>query len=68
MERKEKLIEELKTERYRFLQMFMDSKDHDLAINYLETGVAPRDININNYPLLFSAVCDFETLCNDYDV
>jgi hypothetical protein len=63
---KEKLIEELKKERERFLNRNQDTIEHDLTIKYLQTGILPR--NWEDYELLGAAKDDFNTLCSDYGV
>lgn len=66
MEKKLKLIEALKKERYSFEKLGHDTTEHDVAIEYLETGSTNEDPD--EYSLLDSVMNDFETTCSDYSV
>jgi hypothetical protein len=66
MERKLKLIEELKKEAERLRKQHLVTIDHQYAIEYLETGKLPMLINIEEYDILNAAVNDYECLLSDY--
>lgn len=66
MERKRKLIEALKEERERFKQRGHDVLEHDIAIEFLETGKTNKDPD--EYELLDAVMNDYNTTCSDYDV
>lgn len=66
MERKLKLIEKLKEERERFSQRGQSTLEHDIAIEYLETGKTDEDPD--EYELLDAVMNDFDCLCSDYEV
>jgi len=63
-ERKQKLIDALKSERLRFVERGQDTTEHDIAIEYLETGKTDEDPD--EYELLDAVMNDFETVCSDY--
>ncbi len=63
MERKLKLIEALKEERKRFQN---NITEHDIAIEYLETGKTDEDPE--EYELLDAVMNDFDCTCSDYGV
>lgn len=62
--KKEKLIEALKKERERFIKWGKPTKDHDLTIEYLETGDYPQDYE--DFEILEAAINDFDCICQDY--
>jgi hypothetical protein len=64
--RKQKLIEALKEEQSRFKQIGHDIVDHDIAIEYLETGKTDEDPDY--YELLDAVMNDYDTICSDYGV
>ncbi len=64
MERKLKLIEALKEERERFLKRGQSTLEHDIAIEYLETGKTDEDPD--EYELLDAVMNDFDCVCSDY--
>lgn len=64
MERKLKLIEALKEERSRFEQRGQSTFEHDITIEYLETGKTDEDPD--EYELLDAVINDFITTCSDY--
>ena len=68
MERKLKLIEELKKEAERLRKQQAVTIDHRYTIEYLETGKLPMLINIEEYDILNAAVNDYECLLSDYGV
>lgn len=63
-ERKLKLIEALKQERARFEKNEQSTLEHDVAIEYLETGKTDEDPD--EFELLGAAMEDYDTLCSDY--
>lgn len=65
MSRKEKLIERLKEERDSFKLRGNSTTEHDIVIQYLLLG--DTNYNPDKWDLLYAAMYDFETLCNDYD-
>lgn len=67
MEKKQRLIEALKKERDRMSEKFgTNPREHNLAIEYLETGKTDEDPD--KHDLLDAAMNDYETLASDYDV
>lgn len=65
--RKAYLIEALKKEKDILNgRGYSNTIEHDIVIHYLETGETDKDIE--EYPMLDSAVNDFDTLCYDYGV
>ncbi len=64
MERKLKLIEALKEERARFEKNNQSTLEHDIAIEYLETGKTDEDPD--EYELLDAVMNDFDCVCSDY--
>ncbi len=64
MEKKEKLIEALEKERDAFKRRGQDTTEHDVAIEFLKTGVLPK--SLESFDLLDAAMYDFETLYKDY--
>lgn len=65
--RKAYLIEELKKEKELLNNRGFDNTvEHDIVIHYLETGETDEDVE--EYPMLDSAINDFDTLCYDYEV
>jgi hypothetical protein len=64
MERKLKLIEALKEERERFFQRGISTLEHDIVIEYLETGKTDEDPD--EYELLDAVMNDFDCVCSDY--
>lgn len=65
-ERKLNLINALKDERSRFEKNGHDTTEHDVAINYLETG--ETDESPENFDLLDAIMNDYLTTCSDYSV
>jgi hypothetical protein len=63
-ERAKKLVEALKIERTRFEKDGQSTLEHDIAIEYLETGRTDEDPN--EFELLDAAMNDFDILCSDY--
>lgn len=66
MERKLKLLEALKKERERFLQIGHIALEHDIAIEYIETGKTDEDPD--EYELLDAIMNDFDCVCSDYGI
>lgn len=64
MERKLKLIEALKEERARFEKNNQSTLEHDIAIEYLETGKTEEDTD--EYELMDAVINDFDCVCSDY--
>jgi len=64
--RKQKLIEALKKERAIFVENGHMTLEHDLAIEYLETGKTDEDPD--EYELLGAVMDDYDTTCSDYGV
>lgn len=64
--RKQKLIEALKEEQSRFEKFGYDTVEHDIAIEYLETGKTDEDPD--DYELLGAVMNDYDTMCSDYGV
>ena len=65
-ERKQNLINALKIERARFESLPQGTLEHDIAIEYLETGAT--DESPEEYELLDAVMNDYETVCSDYGV
>lgn len=65
-EKKLKLIEALKEERKSFKMLELDTTDHDIAIQYLQTG--ETSANPDKWELLDAVMNDFETVCSDYGI
>lgn len=63
-ERKQKLIEALKSERLRFAERGQDTAEHDIAIQFLLFG--STRYNPDKWKLLDAVMNDFETVCYDY--
>lgn len=63
-EKKIKLIEALKEERWRFSQGGQCTLEHDIAIHYLETGHTDKDPD--EFGLLEAVMNDYEMTCLDY--
>jgi len=64
---KAKLIEALEKEKLRLDGFGRCTFDHTLTIDFLKTGsygCDPREVD--NYPLLDSAINDYDQLVNDY--
>jgi len=64
-ERKQKLINALKVERGHFEARGQSTLEHDVAIEYLETGRTDEDPD--EFELLDACMNDFDTICFDYD-
>jgi hypothetical protein len=64
--RKLRLKEMLIQEREMFMANGINTKDHDIAIAYLENGFTAHSIKDSD--LLEAIMHDFETICSDYDV
>lgn len=70
-EQKNKLIAALETEKNRMLNFGNDIHDHCITIEYLQTGkhnLSEDEINDMdiNFPLLYAAITDYDTLLSDY--
>ncbi len=63
-ERKQKLIDALKVERGHFEKRGQSTLEHDVAIEYLETGRTDEDPD--EYELLDACINDYETMLSDY--
>jgi len=63
-DKKLKLIEALKKERTLFESRGQDTTEHDITIEYLETG--KTDENPDDYELLDACMNDFDFLYDDY--
>ena len=63
-ERKQKLIEALKSERLRFAERGQDTTEHDIAIQFLLLG--KTSCNPDKWELLDAVMNDFDTVCSDY--
>ncbi len=63
-ERKQKLIEALKSERLRFAEKGQHTTEHDIAIQFLLVG--STSCNPDKWELLDAVMNDFETVCSDY--
>jgi len=61
---KTNLIEALKKEREIFKNNGKDTTDHDVTIEYLETGLTKE--NPDKFELLDAAINDYKCLCSDY--
>jgi hypothetical protein len=61
-----KLVDALKIERARFKKDRQSTLEHDVAIEYLETGWT--DKNPDKFELLDAVMNDFDTICSDYGV
>ena len=66
MNKKLKLIEALKEERARFEKNNHSTFEHDIVIEYLETGRTDEDPE--EYQLLDAVINDFDCVCSDYAV
>ena len=64
MDKKQKLIDALKSERSRFEKRGQSTLEHDIAIEYLETGKTTEDPE--EFQLLDAVMNDYETTCSDY--
>ena len=65
-ERKQKLINALKVERGHFEARGQSTLEHDVAIEYLETGRTDEDPD--EFELLGAVMNDYDTTCSDYGV
>lgn len=63
-EKKIKLITALKEERLMFSQRGQSTLEHDIAIEYLETGRTDEDPD--EFELLDAVMNDYKTTCSDY--
>ncbi len=63
-ERKQKLIDALKVERGHFEKRGHSTLEHDVAIEYLETGRTDEDPD--EYELLDACINHYETMLSDY--
>lgn len=63
-ERKQKLIDALKVERGHFEARGQSTVEHDVAIEYLETGKTDEDSD--EFELLDACMYDYETMLYDY--
>jgi len=66
MDKKEKLIQELKKESEFLKSTNNPTFGHTLAIKYLKTGIRPSNEDMDRHSILHSAVNDYETLLSDY--
>lgn len=66
-ERKLKLITALEIEKERLNKFGADTYDHFITIDYLKTGNYNLT-EIEDYPLLNTALNDYKCLLSDYDV
>lgn len=64
--RKQALIQALQTEREHFAQRGQDTMEHDVAIDYLQTGQTEK--NPEEFELLDACMNDFDLTCKDYGV
>ena len=62
--KKQLLIKALKQERLRFSNRGQSTLEHDIAIDYLETGTTNE--NPDEFELLDSVMNDFDYVCSDY--
>lgn len=62
--KKQLLIEALKQERLRFSNRGQSTLEHDIAIDYLETGTTNEDPD--EFELLDAVMNDFDFVCSDY--
>lgn len=65
-EKKQKLIDALKAERDGFEKRGFDTLEHDVAIEYLETG--KTDESPDDFELLDACMYDYNTMLSDYGV
>jgi hypothetical protein len=63
-ERKQKLIDALKVERGDFEARGQSTLEHDIAIQYLETGRTDEDPK--EFELLEACIYDYNTMLSDY--
>ena len=63
-ERKQKLIDALKVERGHFEKRGQSTLEHDVAIEYLETGRTDKDPY--HYELLDACINDYKTMLSCY--
>ena len=63
-ERAKRLVDALKIERARFEKDGQSTLEHDIAIEYLETGRTDEDPD--EFELLDGVMNDFDTMCFDY--
>lgn len=63
-ERKQKLIDALKVERGHFETRGQSTLEHDVTIEYLETGRTDQDPD--EFELLDACMNDFDMVCSDY--
>ena len=62
--KKQLLIEALKQERLRFSNRGQSTLEHDIAIDYLETGTT--NVDPDEFELLDAVMNDFDFVCSDY--
>ncbi len=62
--RKQKLIDALRVERGHFEAKGQSTLEHDVSIEYLETGRTDEDPD--EYELLDACINDYETMLYDY--
>jgi len=62
--KKQKLIDALKVERELFKKRGQSTLEHDVAIEYLETG--RTDESPDEFELLDACMHDYETILSDY--
>ncbi len=65
-EKKDRLIKALETERDQFEHRGQSTKEHDIAIQYLKTGVITH--TFYDYELLDAIMFDFDMICKDYGI
>lgn len=63
---KQRLIDALKVEREYFDAIGNSTKEHDAAIEYLETGETDKDPE--EFDLLYAAMYDYKCLLYDYNI
>ncbi len=63
-ERKQKLIDALKVERGHFEARGQSTLEHNVAIEYLETGKTDEDPE--EFELLYACMNDYDTTLSDY--
>lgn len=62
--KKQRLIDALKVEREQFKARGQSTLEHNVAIDYLETGKTNK--HPDDFPLLDAVMNDYETVCSDY--
>lgn len=65
-EKKARLLVKIKEERKSFFNRGHNVDEHDVAIDYLETGALPADFE--DYELLEAIISDFDCVCSDYEI